>query len=292
MFKLYFTLISLLALSLGMPPQSPELPALSATAPKDITHCATEAFKQFTHDPAFMAAHEDPIVLAVEPQAGKKVSWPTPDGELGYGYEIEGNADSKKFLFVIHEWYGLNAHIKQEAEKLSAALGAEVRVIALDLYDKKVADNRDDARTYMNGVTKERAEAIIQGAINYAGEDAQIATIGWCFGGGWSMQSSLLAGTQAAGCVIYYGMPEGDVSRLENLRTDVLGIFATQDGWITPKVVSDFEGNMKKAGKNLTVHAYDAAHGFANPSNPKFDKDARAAAWRHTVAFLEGAFTK
>jgi len=60
-----------------------------------------------------------------------------------------------------------------------------------------------------------------------------------------------------------------------------------QDKSITPKKVTEFENNMKAAGKKLTVNRYDAAHGFANPGNPGFNKAAREDAHKKTIAFLK-----
>ena len=160
-------------------------------------------------------------------------------------------------------------------------------MIALDLYDGKVATNRDDAGKFMQAVQADRAGAIIDGAITLVGSGARIGTVGWCFGGGWSLQASLLADQQAEACVIYYGMPVQEVDRLKTLKTPVLGIFAEQDGWITPEVVKTFEENMEKAGKELTVKMYDANHGFSNPSNPAYAEAASKDAWDHTLAFFK-----
>ncbi len=139
----------------------------------------------------------------------------------------------------------------------------------------------------MQSVETERAQAIINGAITYAGDEAQIATIGWCFGGGWSLQATILADDQAAGCVMYYGMPVQEAEQIAAIEADVLGIFASQDGHITPEVVNNFEQQMQEANKTIDVHMYDAGHGFANPSNPKYDDEATADAYDKTLAFLK-----
>ncbi|HNE30017.1 MAG TPA: dienelactone hydrolase family protein, partial [Saprospiraceae bacterium] len=95
-------------------------------------------------------------------------------------------------------------------------------------------------------------------------------------------------GDRVKGCVMYYGMPEKDVAKLRTLSTDVLFIHAKQDQWITDAVVSEFEQNMKAAGKTLTVHRYDANHAFANPSGPRYN-EAEAKASRAVVkAYLQG----
>ena len=144
--------------------------------------------------------------------------------------------------------WGLNDFVKKESETIYNELG-NVNIIDLDLYDGKSATNAQDAGKLMQGVKEDRAKAIINGAIAYVGPGAHIATLGWCFGGGWSLQTTLLAGKEAVGCVMYYGMPEQDVARLKTLNCDVLGNFANKDQWINPKVVAKFEENMKAADK-------------------------------------------
>ncbi|MBS1666040.1 MAG: dienelactone hydrolase family protein [Bacteroidetes bacterium] len=247
---------------------------------------ATESFSQLASDKNFAMSHQNPLPYSYQDENGKAIVYKAADGTDAYGWEIKSKKPSNNYLLVIHEWWGLNDYIKKESEQIWHDLG-NVNVIALDLYDKKVARTREDAAKYMQAVTNERAVAIIKGAIAYAGGNAKIYTIGWCFGGGWSLQASLLAGKQADGCVIYYGMPEKDVEKLKTLHADVLGIFGSRDQWINPKVVDEFAENMKKAEKKLVVKSYDADHAFANPSNPSFDKNAKEDAYKMTIAFLK-----
>ena len=127
----------------------------------------------------------------------------------------------------------------------------------------------------------------MKGGITYIGPTAEIASVGWCFGGMLSLQSALLEGKQAKGCVMYYGRPIQDVETLKTLHTDVLGIFGSRDKGITPESVKQFEENMQKAGEKITVKMYDAGHGFANPSNPIYDKEAAADAYKLALAYLK-----
>jgi carboxymethylenebutenolidase len=247
---------------------------------------ATESFATLGDDKSFVNAHEEPLKMSPRADMGKMITFKTPDGKEGKAYFIEAKKKSKNYLFVIHEWWGLNDYIKSESEKLYGQL-ENVNVVALDMYDGKVTDKREEAAQFMQGVQKDRAEAIVKGAVEFAGKKAKIFTVGWCFGGGWSLQSSILAGKQAAGCVIYYGMPEKDVNRLKTLKADVLGIFASQEQWISTVVVKEFEENMKKAGKKITVKSYDAEHAFANPSNPKYNKEFAEDANKLTVEFFK-----
>ncbi|MCC9166089.1 dienelactone hydrolase family protein [Pontibacter harenae] len=247
---------------------------------------ATTLFAMLGTDPTFKAKHANPLPFTLQSKMGKKVSFKTPDGKTGMAYEIKAAKKTDNYLLVIHEWWGLNDYIVQEAERLYKELG-NVNVLALDLYDGKVATEREHAAQIMQGVTQDRAQAIINGAIAHAGKDPDIATIGWCFGGGWSLQSAILAGDKAEAAVIYYGMPERNVERLKKLKAPVLGIFAAQDNSITPAVVQEFEQKMQEAGKDVTIKMYDAVHAFANPSNPNYDREAAEEAHRLAVDFIK-----
>ena len=247
---------------------------------------ATEEFAALTTDPVFASLHLSPIPLHYQTEGGVMKMIHTTDSMDARIFEVKSPVASNKYVFMVHEWWGLNDYIKREAEKLRKELG-NVTVIALDMYDSKVATDPQTAGKYASGLKDSRARTIIQAAIDYVGKDADVATIGWCFGGGWSLQAAFMLGKQAAGCVMYYGMPEKDVEKIKTLHCDVLGIFGTQDGYITPALVEQFQKDMKTAGKNITVYNYDAVHAFANPSNPKYDEKDANDAHVHVLAFLK-----
>ena len=246
---------------------------------------ASEGMEQFVEDDSFKEAHDEPKALAVN-FSGKEITFPTSDGQTAKAYALMPESASDKYLFVIHEWWGLNDQIKQEADRLFGELG-DVNVLALDMYDGKVADNRDDAGKYMSAMKEERGQAIIAGALQKAGPDAAVATVGWCFGGGWSLKASVAAAQQGAGCVMYYGMPLKDSKAIEPLQADVLGIFAKQDGWITPEVANEFKNMATNVGKTVDVHIFDAKHAFANPSSDAYVEDAAQKANALALAFLK-----
>jgi len=219
------------------------------------------------------------------------ISFATPDGEQGSAYAIMNDAATDDYLFIIHEWWGLNKNIKKEAEQLFNALD-DVHVMALDLYDGKVAEDQETASQYMQSVEEARAKSIIKGAMQKAGKEARIATIGWCFGGGWSLKTAIMADKQAQGCVMYYGMPVQDKAQLADLDTDILGIFAKQDEWINPKVVADFKELSKETNTQLKVHSFDANHAFANPSQPSYNAEAAQRANKLALDYLKKAFQR
>lgn len=256
-----------------------------------VSAISTEAigasqFAVFAHDNNFAEAHTSPHSLAFVPERGNIVTFKTPDGIDGRAFEVKSTKPTDKVVFMFHEWWGVNEYIQQEAERLQKELG-NVTVLAIDLFDGKVTTSPEEAGKFVSEMKTERAIAIIKGALAYVGPKAHLGTLGWCFGGSWSFQGALIGGMQTAACAMYYGMPEFDVERLKTLQSPVLGIFAKRDGWITPTKVKEFEKAMKQANKKLTVKMYDAVHAFANPSNPKFDKEAAADAHKHTIEFFK-----
>jgi carboxymethylenebutenolidase len=254
-----------------------------------ITIChtpSTEKFALFASNKEFNMAHADPLPYVHQSEVGKMVTFKAPDGKDGRGYVLMAKKKTNNWIFVFQEWWGLNDHIKREAEQLYNSLG-NVNVLALDMYDGKVTDKREEAGQYMGEFKQDRGTAIVQGALAFVGKDAKIGTVGWCFGGGQSILAALTAGKQAVACVMYYGMPEENVDRLKTLNCDVLNIWPTQDQWINKPVMDKFEANMKAAGKNLTIKSYDADHAFANPSNPKFNPEFTADANKNTIEFFK-----
>ena len=236
----------------------------------------------------FQAAHLSPLPYThVSTVGGKMIEFKTPDGKTANAYLIKAVKPSNKYLFVYQEWWGLNDYIKKQSEVFYGDL-KDVTVIAIDMYDGKVATDPKEAGALMAGADPARLQAIMKGAVAYVGPKAKIASVGWCFGGGLSLQSAIIEGKQAVGCVMYYGMPEKNVEKLKTLQCDVLGLFAGREQWISKVVVEQFEKDMATAGKAIKVKSFDAEHAFANPSNPKFDREASEEAYSLAINYLKG----
>ena len=245
-----------------------------------------QAYKLEASTPAFAAMHPSPLVVNPENLLGKMMTFDAADGKQANAYFIAAKKKTNKYLIVIQEWWGLNDNGKIESDKYYTDLG-DVNVIAVDMYDGKVAATPDSAMKLMRGADMGRMTAIIQGAIKYAGSKASIYSVGWCFGGMWSLQTAILAGPQAKGTVMYYGRPETNMDKLKSIQCDIIGFFGNLDQSPSPVMVNDFEKNMKEAGKNLAVNRYEAGHGFANPSNPTYNAAAKEDAYAKAIAFLK-----
>lgn len=244
-----------------------------------------------TMDPAFTAMHLSPEPLDWSPQAGRMHKVPVPGGPDANLFIVPPRGSTDSAVIVIHEWWGLNNYIKREAERLQADFG--YGVIAVDMYDGKVATEREQAGELVRGVNHDRAHAILKAAIDAARNSdllgkkmLKIGTLGWCFGGGWSFQAALKNGAAVDACVIYYGMPETDATKLTTLTAPVLGIFGKQDANLGPELVGRFAQAMSTALKPLDIRMYDAPHAFANPSNPRYDKASAEKAWQEVRMFF------
>ncbi len=282
--KILFSLMLLIAaVNMTYSQKKPCCDDESGTKSGDIT--APNEMASFGNDEGFKNEHPQPLDFKLADGKGNMVTYKTADGTDAYGYEVKSDKPTNNWVLVFHEWYGLNDYVKREAEEIAAKLG-NVNVLAVDLYDGKVATNNEEAVKYVQSVDNARALSIIAGARDYAGTNAVFATLGWCFGGSWSNQAAIELGDRCKACIIYYGMPEQSNERLALLKAPVLGIFAKQDTRITPEVAAKFEENLKSLNIPASIYIFDAAHAFANPSNPKHDAAATEEAKEKTYGFL------
>lgn len=190
-------------------------------------------------------------------------------------------------VVVVHEWWGLNAHIEHWSDRLAEDGYA---ALAVDLYGGRVATTPDQAMAMMRTVDDARAKEILTAAHRFLKEDPRVAAtrrgvIGWCFGGGWSLQQAILQPDLDA-AVIYYGRLVTDETLLAGIHARLLGVFANRDPSIPPTAVAGFVTALQRAGKTIELHQYDADHAFANPSGAHYDTVAASDAWSHVRTFL------
>lgn len=198
-------------------------------------------------------------------------------------------------IIVIHEWWGLNDWVKEQASKLADEGYA---ALAVDLYRGKVATTPDMAHEIMRGVPEDRAARDLHAAFEFLKSQPnvkadRIGSIGWCMGGGYSLDVALAEPTLAAD-VINYGHLATDSASLKKIHAPILGLFGGQDHGIPPEDVKKFEATLKQMGKSIDVTIYpDAGHAFENPNNKEGYRAQDAAdAWKRTTAFLAANLKK
>jgi carboxymethylenebutenolidase len=191
-------------------------------------------------------------------------------------------------IVVIHEWWGLNDWVKEEAQKLAAQ---GYVALAVDLYRGKVASEPGMAHELSRGLPQDRAVRDMKAAVDYLAargdvDAKRIGSIGWCMGGGYSLQLAIHEPRLAA-CVVNYGAMPTDSSDIQKINAPVLGNFGALDKGIPPDAVRAFETAMKGAGKSIDVKIYDGAgHAFENPNNKDgYRLEAAADAWSRITDF-------
>ena len=193
-------------------------------------------------------------------------------------------------VVLVHEWWGLNDQIKAVAATLAEA---GYLALAIDLYEGQVTDDPGKARELVGGVNAEAATDTCASWVGWLRDlenaTGKVGTVGWCFGGGWSLNASLAEPVDAT--VVYYGNVKKGQQQLAALAGPVLGHFATRDKWINQDMVDGFEAEMAAAGKSAENHWYEAHHGFANPTGARYDEEDAALAWQRTLAFFETHLT-
>ena len=167
---------------------------------------------------------------------------------------------------MIHEWWGLNDWVKGQASKLS---GEGYVTLAVDLYRGKVATTPEEAHEIMRGVPEDRAKRDLHAAFEFLASQPnvkrdRIGAIGWCMGGGYSLDVALQEPALAAD-VINYGHLATDPDALKKIHSPILGIFGALDKGIPPADVRKFGEQLDKLGKKIEIKIYDdAGHAFEN----------------------------
>lgn len=193
-------------------------------------------------------------------------------------------------LIVIQEWWGLNDNIRTMTRRLAAE---GYTALAVDLYDGAVADNPADAKTLVQAAIQnsDRLTQNVVAAYNYLVNDQQtptVGSIGWCFGGSWSLNTALALPTDLDAAVIYYGgQVSTDAATLEPLQMPIQGHFGSLDTNPSPETVQAFESVLNDLDKDAQIYMYEGAnHAFANPSGTRYNAEAAELAWERTMAFL------
>lgn len=213
------------------------------------------------------------------------------DEQLVYGYFVFpiDMVEPLPAVIVIHEWWGLNDGVRQMADRIA---GEGFIVLAVDLFGGDSADTPTEARELMLEVVEnpERANENLRQAYGFvhttAGAPA-VSSLGWGFGGGWSLNMALLFPDELDAAVIYYGQVTDDQERLRPLDMPLLGIFAEDDRGIPLEGVQAFEAALESLDKPHEIRIFPGAgHAFANPTGRNYDEAAATEAWILTIDFL------
>ncbi|CAN5127454.1 hypothetical protein BH10PLA2_BH10PLA2_38370 [soil metagenome] len=197
-------------------------------------------------------------------------------------------------IVVIQEWWGLNDWIIDNAKHF-AELGYVT--IAPDLYHGKLATDPATASQLMKGLPQDRALRDLKTCVdelvnNPKVNKEKIGCVGWCMGGGFTLQAALNDPRIVAGAICY-GRVVDNPDTLQPLKAAILGVFGEKDQGISVATVRKFEEAAKTAGKTVEkINIYPAGHGFMRPTNgpdkpnPVFDEASAKDAWKQLDTFF------
>jgi len=206
-------------------------------------------------------------------------------------------------VLVVHEWWGLNEHARNQARRLAEAgyVG-----FALDMYGKgKVTTHPQDAQAFVAEVTKDPAvlAARFNAALEQLKQDplvdsTRIAAIGYCFGGAVVLGMAR-AGADLAAVVTFHGsLATMHPAQQGKVKARVLVLAGAADPFVPPEQVDAFKREMQAAGAHFEVVTYPGAkHGFTNPdaatygmAQLAYDPDADRQSWEAMLKLFREVF--
>lgn len=229
------------------------------------------------------------------PDEFTNVTYSGPDGQQLIGYLAEPDEPGPHpAVLLIHEWWGLN----EGMTVLADALAEEGYVVlAPDAYRNRVTSMFPRALWLTLTTPEEQVFSDVDGALDYLisldnVDTERVATMGFCFGGGHSLQLGMRKSQSLALTIIYYGalVTEPELLRPLTDAQPVLGVFAGEDAMITRENVIEFEAALNSLNIENEITIYEGAeHGFLNEENYN-QPGAAGDAWKQTLAFLERNF--
>lgn len=215
----------------------------------------------------------------------RTLSFSTANGDTT-AYVVMPDNYEKKAVVVIQEWWGLNDHIKDIANRYAAE---GFIAIAPDLYRGKIATSADDASKMMHDLAIEDGIDTIKNAIAKASSELGISAFGitgYCMGGTFALRAACELEEIDAAVPFYGDIPDEEV--LRDLDTPTLFISGTKDQWINTEKVAALENAAQEHDLPLESVKYEADHAFFNDTRPEvYDAEAAKDAWKKAVEFFK-----
>lgn len=188
-------------------------------------------------------------------------------------------------VVIIQEWWGLDAHIKDVAERYTRE---GYLSLAPDLYHGKVTTDPNEAGKLMTALDREEAVKDLLGAVAHlkAMKEVRadrIGATGFCMGGSYALLLPCRT-KEIRVAAPYYGEVPAEET-LKNLACPILYVYGDADFWITNDEVKRLEGTLRKLNKPGEVKIYPGApHAFFNDTRKDVYRLTEAQdAWRRTL---------
>ncbi len=193
--------------------------------------------------------------------------------------------DTTSAIILIHEWWGINDHIRDLAGRYA---NEGYICVAPDLYRGKSAKDSEEASRLMHELdTVDGLETISETIVKTRRElgAETIGITGYCMGGTFALRAACEIGELAGAAPFYGDIPEEKV--LAKLKVPTIFFAGARDNWITPEKVEVLKKATREYSLPLEVVSYDAGHAFFNDTRPEvYDPNAARDAWQRVLAHL------
>lgn len=210
------------------------------------------------------------------------------NGSTVPGYLCRPSGDGASAgVIVLQEWWGLEPHIKDIAERYARA---GFVALAPDLYHGNVTAEPDEARKLAMGMDRDRAIKEIASSIRYLKAQSyvsgKVGTVGYCMGGGLSITAACNIQEVDASIIYYGGSPSAE--DLAKVTVPVLGLYGGADGGVPVSTATALSEALEKNGTPYDVHIYGGApHAFFNDTRESYREEAAKDSWERTLTFFQ-----
>jgi len=212
------------------------------------------------------------------------LSFSTAGGDTT-AYVARPDADTTRAVVVVQEYWGLNDHIRDIANRYAAE---GFIAVAPDLYRGQVAKTSAEAGQIMQALKLDDGIAMIRSAMDAARGEFGITHFGitgFCMGGTYALRAACELEGLSAAAPFYGDIPEEDV--LKRLTVPTIFVSATLDKWINPEKVASLEDAAERYELPVTSVKYDADHAFFNNTRPEvYNETAARDAWALVVGLF------
>ena len=208
------------------------------------------------------------------------------DGFAFGTYEAMPKGKPRGAIVVVQEIFGVNAHIRAVADGYAAAGYVAIAPQIFDRVERNIELGYEQ-KDMMRGIEIARGKLKmeqtlqdVQAAIDDGKRFGKVGVVGYCFGG----LVTWLAATELNGiaCAVSYygGGVAGQVDRKP--KCPVMMHFGAKDAHIP---FTDVD-KVRKAQPGVTVHVYDADHGFNCDHRGSYDAAAAKLALTRSLEFF------
>ena len=248
-------------------------PAPSASASTDVP--GTAAHDTASSEPATTA--ETPTAPSVE-----EIRFAGPRGEL-IGV-LATAPDPNGAVLVIHENRGLTDHIRSIPPRLAAD---GYTAIAIDLLSEEggtaALPSEGDATATLGNASAERLLEDLRAGLDELerrAPGAELAAIGFCFGGGMTWQLLDAGEPRLSAAVPFYGPAPSDADFSGSPNAAVLGIYAELDARVNASQETARTA-LEVAGLVHEIRVFPGVdHAFFNDTGARYAPDAAAEAYQ------------